>query len=276
MIAVDASYPPNEFLDSANNFAGWEIELFHALGAKLGLTPVFRQVTFADIIPRVVAGTYDIGLSSFFDIPERQALVDLVDYYSAGILWAQRAGEPPVDPSNACGLTVAAQAGTYQATHDLPERNEKCLSQSRAPITIIGYTTQSDATEALVEESSRLDSAVVVASEPEVDWPAFIALMSKSIPAGGKIKSLNLVAPTAIESTTLTAPLNGEPIVVTAKVTLSSPTFVGVEYFLLDARQWPGYSNTVIDDMNKTEGGYEASVTISFGLGILAGSAGGE
>ncbi len=148
-VGIDTSYPPNEFLDAGGNPVGWEVELMHAISLRLGVNLEYHQVSFDTIIPAVQAGNLDMGLSSFFDTAERQKLVDLVDYYSAGILWVQKTGEPSLDISNACGLAIAAQKGTFESDTDLPAKSAACVAQNKPAIEIKQYVLQTDATDAL-------------------------------------------------------------------------------------------------------------------------------
>ena len=66
----------------------------NAIAATLGLTAEYREADFAKIIPSIQGGTFNVGMSSFTDTKEREQTVDFVDYFSAGILWAQRPGSP--------------------------------------------------------------------------------------------------------------------------------------------------------------------------------------
>ena len=105
IIGIDPSYAPNEFKDDAGNPVGWDVELADAMAAKLGLKTEYQPSSFDKIIPSITGGTYDIGVSSFTDNAEREKAVDFVNYFTAGVQWAQPIGKT-VDPANACGLTV--------------------------------------------------------------------------------------------------------------------------------------------------------------------------
>lgn len=50
-------------------------------------------------------------------------------------------------------------------------------------------------------------------------------------------------------------------------------TYEAVEYFLLDARQWPGYSNAEVKDLQKTATGYVATLDVHLGLSALVDDA---
>lgn len=148
VIGIDATYPPNEYKDDAGEPIGWEVDLGNAMAAKLGLTPEYQISGFDKILPSVTGGTYDIGLSSFTDNEEREKVVDFVNYYEAGIQWAQAIGGD-VDPANACGLTVAVQATTYEETDELPAKSQECVDAGKEPINILKYEKQDEASNAL-------------------------------------------------------------------------------------------------------------------------------
>ncbi|MGV8969194.1 MAG: ABC transporter substrate-binding protein [Microbacteriaceae bacterium] len=148
IIGIDPNYAPNEFKDDAGNPMGWSVDLADAMVAKLGLTADYRPSGFDKILPSVTGGTYDIGYSSFTDNVEREKVVDFVNYYNAGIQWAQPIGKN-VDPDNACGLTVSVQATTYEETDELPAKSDACVTAGKEPINILKFETQDEATSAL-------------------------------------------------------------------------------------------------------------------------------
>lgn len=149
VVGTDLTYAPNEYKDANGNAIGWEVDFLNAVAAKLGLTVKYQAATFDTIIPGITGGKYDIGLSSFFDTAEREKVVDMVNYYTAGIQWAAAAGKT-VDPNNACGLTVAAQNGTTEILDDLPAKNKACTDAGKPEIKVLGYDTQDDATNAVI------------------------------------------------------------------------------------------------------------------------------
>jgi polar amino acid transport system substrate-binding protein len=145
---TDAAYPPNEYKDPSGTPVGWEIELTNAMAAKLGLTPRYSIAKFDNILPSIIGGKYDVGISSFFDTKERQQKADMVDYYKVGTQWAAPAGKT-VDPNSACGLKVAVQNGTTEALNDVPAKSKACTDAGKAEIQILGYDQQDDATSAV-------------------------------------------------------------------------------------------------------------------------------
>jgi polar amino acid transport system substrate-binding protein len=121
----------------------------NAIASTLGLTADYREADFAKIIPSIQGGTFNVGMSSFTDTKERQESVDFVDYFSAGILWAQRPGSP-IDPTNACGKKVAVQATTTEETDELPGKSKACTDAGKPAIEILKFDGQDAATNAVV------------------------------------------------------------------------------------------------------------------------------
>ncbi|MFY9917069.1 MAG: ABC transporter substrate-binding protein [Mycobacterium sp.] len=149
VIGVNIPYTPNEFKDSSGKIVGFDVDLMNAVAATLGLTAEYRESDFAKIIPSIQGDTFNVGMSSFTDTKEREQTVDFVTYFSAGSLWAQKAGAG-IDPENACGKKVAVQATTTQETVELPERSKKCTDAGKPAIEIVSFDGQDAATNAVV------------------------------------------------------------------------------------------------------------------------------
>ena len=149
VVGVNPPYTPNEYLDPNGKVIGFDVDLLDATAKVLGLTTDYRQADFDKIIPAVTAGTYDMGMSSFTDNKEREKTVDFTDYFSAGILWASPTGKT-VDPNNACGLSVAVQTTTVEDTDDIPGKSKACVAAGKPAIKKVQFTSQDDATNALV------------------------------------------------------------------------------------------------------------------------------
>jgi polar amino acid transport system substrate-binding protein len=150
-VGTDATYAPNEFLDAdGKTVKGFEVDLFNAVAAKLGLTVDWQPSTFDTIIPGVTSGKYEAGVSSFTINAERLKQVDMVSYFSAGTQWATRQGNPDgVDPANACGKAIAVQKGTVQVD-DVTARTKQCTDAGKPAITIDQYQGQDQATASVV------------------------------------------------------------------------------------------------------------------------------
>jgi polar amino acid transport system substrate-binding protein len=148
-VGVDATYPPNESKDADGNAIGWDIDLFNAVSAKLGVKAVYDIAGFDTIIPGITGGKYDVGVSSFTDTKAREKQVDFVNYYSAGIEWASPKGKT-VDPDNACGLKVAVESGTTEEQDEVPAKSKACTDAGKPAIQILKFDGQDQATNAVV------------------------------------------------------------------------------------------------------------------------------
>ena len=188
-VGVNLPYAPNEFKDADGKIVGFDVDLMNAVAATLGLTPDYREADFAKIIPSIQQGTYNVGMSSFTDTKERQKSVDFVDYFSAGILWAQRPGSD-IDPNNACGKKVAVQATTTEETDELPAKSKKCVDAGKPEIQIVKFDGQDAATNAVVlgqvdamsadspvtayaikQSNGKLEAAGAIADAAPYGWP---------------------------------------------------------------------------------------------------------
>ncbi len=149
-VGSDASYAPSEFLGTDNKtVVGFDVDLFDAVAAKLGLKAQFQNAKFDSIIPGVGSGKYELGVSSFTINAEREKQVNMVSYFSAGTEWFAKKGNPgKVDPNNACGKSIAVQTNTVQFD-DLTARSKKCTQSGKPAIKIDSYQGQDQATAAV-------------------------------------------------------------------------------------------------------------------------------
>jgi len=165
-IGTDPTYAPNEFLEAdGKTVTGFDVDLFKAVAAKLGLETEWQSATFDAIIPGVQSGKYEMGISSFTINDERKQQVNMVSYFTAGTQWGTKTGNPTgVQPDDACGKKVAVQTNTVQDTEDLPKRDQACKSAGKSAITIDSYQDQGQATAAVVsgkDDAMLADSPVL-------------------------------------------------------------------------------------------------------------------
>jgi polar amino acid transport system substrate-binding protein len=152
VVGIDPAYPPAEFLASdGRTVIGYDVDLFDAVAAKLGLKTRYTVGTFDDLVFAVSSGTYEVGVSSFTINPTRRRHALMVSYFQAGTQWATRQGNPQgVDPESACGKKVAVQETTVQE-NDLRLRSADCTAKKLPEITITAYQEQQHATAAVLD-----------------------------------------------------------------------------------------------------------------------------
>lgn len=163
-VGTITDYPPNEFKTDDGRPTGWAVELVEAIADELGLDVEYELLLFDNILPRIQGGSIDLGVGSFTDTRERQQVVDFVNYYVAGTLWAGPAGST-VDPEHACGLTIAAMTGGTQQLDELPKRSADCEAAGERAIEILPFTGQPEVTQAVLDgraDAFSADSPVTI------------------------------------------------------------------------------------------------------------------
>ncbi|MDL9938177.1 ABC transporter substrate-binding protein [Gordonia sp. ABSL1-1] len=148
VVGVNVPYAPNEFKVNGR-IIGFDVDLMNTITKVLGVRAEYREADFAKIIPSVTAGTFDLGMSSFTVTDERLKSVDFVTYFSAGIQWAQRAGND-IDPTRACGKRVGVQRGTTEADEEVPAKSKACTDAGNPAIDVVKFNSQDEATTAVI------------------------------------------------------------------------------------------------------------------------------
>jgi polar amino acid transport system substrate-binding protein len=154
-IALDPSYPPDEFIAAnGHTIIGFDADLGNALAGVMGLKASLQKVIFDNIIPGLQDGKYDVGLSSFTDTKEREKVVDFVDYFKAGEAFYVKAGSGKKfnGLASLCGATVAVERGTTEQT-DAQTQAKKCPSGKK--VTVLTFGDQNGAN--LAVSSGRAD-----------------------------------------------------------------------------------------------------------------------
>lgn len=142
-VATDASYPPDEYVNSTGKIIGFDKELLDAIGVTLGVTVTTQNVTFDNIIPGIKSGKYAVGNSSFTDTPARQVNVNFVDYFKAGEAFYTKTSttNAPTTLAGLCSSSVAVESGTIEES-DAQAQKALCPNNN---VTIHSYATQTEA-----------------------------------------------------------------------------------------------------------------------------------
>ena len=95
VVGTDPTYAPNEMLATdGKTVEGFDVDLFNAVAAKLGLKTEYVPAGFGTIILGVTSGKYDMGVSSFTINPDRKKQVNMVSYYKRRHAVGRRQGQP--------------------------------------------------------------------------------------------------------------------------------------------------------------------------------------
>lgn len=165
-VAMDASYPPDEFIASnGHTVVGMDADLSNAVVAVMGLKATLANATFDTIIPGLQAGKYDIGASSFTDNKKREKVVDFVDYFTAGEAFFTRTngGTSVTGLSDLCGKSVSVESGTTEET-DAKTQSGLCTKAGKSKVNLLVFPSQTAANLALSSGRAQVgfaDSTVV-------------------------------------------------------------------------------------------------------------------
>jgi len=167
VVATGSHYEPMVYAGPDGAPTGFDVDLMTEIAGLLDLELDLRQIPFAQILPGVADGRYDVGMDGIFDTLARQKTVDLVTYLRGGTQWIQRTGDT-VDPNNACGRRVAAAAGSLQATVELPAKSKACETVGDKPIVIVTAADQDAALNLLYNRKVDAVSADAVVASVDV------------------------------------------------------------------------------------------------------------
>jgi polar amino acid transport system substrate-binding protein len=160
VVAMDASSPPNHFVDSdGKTIVGIDADVAKLLGQALGLNVSIVGVNFDAIIPGLAAKKYDIAIAQMSPTVEREKVLDFVDYFSSGTAVAVPAGNPlKITIDSMCGHKIAVLKGSFQESTRLPEYSAGCTAAGKAAITASSFPDQQATVLALT--SGRVDGVL--------------------------------------------------------------------------------------------------------------------
>lgn len=115
-VGSETTFPPFEFVDvKTKQFVGYEIDLINAVGKKAGYNISVQSMGFDAIIPALMTGTVDVGVSGMTITPERKKKVDFtVSVFKGGLVAVVRQKDAAAykTPAAIKGKQVCAQLGT--------------------------------------------------------------------------------------------------------------------------------------------------------------------
>lgn len=85
-VGTDATFPPFEY-KKGNEYAGFDIDLIHAVAKELGADKVnFVDTDFKGLVPGLLSEKFDMIVSAMYITPERQKTIDFSQsYYPGGL-----------------------------------------------------------------------------------------------------------------------------------------------------------------------------------------------
>lgn len=163
VVGSDMTFFPYEYMKN-NQPAGFDIEFMNGVARTLNRSVENHDIRWTNLIPGLQGGHFDIINSSMYITAERLKVVDMIPYLKSGesILALKNSAYQPKDMPDFCGHTIATMTGTSWL-EQLKAASSKCVSEGKGAITIREYTTNPQATQAVLShavEAQMTDAAV--------------------------------------------------------------------------------------------------------------------
>lgn len=127
--------PPYIYKDDNGDVAGLTIDLIDAVGDALGVDVKWIDTTYDNASPSLISKRIDLFTGSYTDLPERQELVDFVDYYYLDVVLMVKEGNPSgiKNMDDLCGKIAAAARGSSPVA-TVNKQTEKCRADGREDV----------------------------------------------------------------------------------------------------------------------------------------------
>ena len=160
----DITFFPYEYMDN-NKPAGFDIEFLDGLAKVMGREAENIDTRWANLIPGLRGGRFDITNSSMYITADRLKVIDMIPYLKSGvsILAVKGNDYQPKNPEDFCGHKIGSMAGTAWLKKIQTLSVEYCETNGLEPIAISEYPTDPQTTQAMLSravEAQITDAAV--------------------------------------------------------------------------------------------------------------------
>lgn len=166
IIGINGIFPPMEFKEPGKNeLIGFDVDLAKAIGDALGITIVFDDQKFDQLINSINTNRVDMVLSGISDTEVRRRTLDFIDYFNSGTQCytiKKLAGEIKT-LEDLSGKTFAVSGATDYLTTMLNWSKDNLESQGKPAIKILAVDSAATARLQMIQ-----GRAVASAVSPEV------------------------------------------------------------------------------------------------------------
>ncbi len=140
------SPPMISYAADGTTLQGAIVDLAAAMSQQMGRTIVFKPIPFNGLLPAMQAKNIDITFTLMNDTPERQKVIDFVDFFNLGTKLLVQKGNPHhIDGLDTlCGLTVATVQGSTQISL-VGEADAACKKAGKPAVESLSYAQPADA-----------------------------------------------------------------------------------------------------------------------------------
>ena len=138
--------PMISYASDGSTLQGAIVDLAAAMSQRMGRTIVFKSIPFPGLLPAMQAKNIDIVFTLMNDTPERQKVVDFVDFFNLGTKLLVKKGNPDrvEGLESLCGKTVSTVQGSTQLAL-VAEASAKCSSAGKPAVENLQYAQPADA-----------------------------------------------------------------------------------------------------------------------------------
>jgi polar amino acid transport system substrate-binding protein len=143
---ITNSPPMISYQSDGTTLQGFIVDLAAAMGKQMGRPIVHQAIAFNGILPAMEAKHIDISFTLMNDTPEREKIVDFVDFFNLGTMLLVKKGNPEhVDSlETACGKTVSTVQGSTQIRL-VDGMSANCVAAGKPAIQNMSYAQPADA-----------------------------------------------------------------------------------------------------------------------------------
>ncbi|MGH8798571.1 MAG: ABC transporter substrate-binding protein [Caldimonas sp.] len=140
------SPPMISYASDGTTLQGMIVDLAAAMSKQMGRTIVFKPMAFPAIIPGLESKKIDIAFTVMNDTPEREKIIDFVDYFNFSTMLLIKKGNPEHVESleTMCGKTVSTVQGSTQIKL-AEDMSAGCTKAGKQAIQVMQYAQPSDA-----------------------------------------------------------------------------------------------------------------------------------
>ncbi len=188
-IAMDASYPPFEFIDEEGSLVGYDVDLAHELGRRFGVDVEFVIISFDGLYDALRVKRVDLILSALpFDLRLTEDVAYSHSYFNAGQVLVVREEEADISSvENLQGRRVGVEWGSMGdvEARELLRRMEFELYQYPAPQEALAVLAEGEIDAAITDavsayQFSRQHGGIKITGSPVTDEPYVMATLPSS------------------------------------------------------------------------------------------------
>lgn len=138
-VGSNLQFPPANFYASDGTTpTGYEVDLATAIAHRLGVDVKYTDSAFENLITSLQSNRVDFTMAGMNDRPDRQEMVDFIDYFKTGIGILVAKGNPDeiAEPTDLCGHSVTAGVGSTQEAWAL-SLSDECVQNGDAAIDVV-------------------------------------------------------------------------------------------------------------------------------------------